>query len=54
MSQLRSNAEEDTTGLHDEVQRNPGGQKMRSAYLRTENKKQNVSDNESRSDFSFT
>ena len=45
---------EDTTGLHDEVQRNPDGQKMRSAYLRTENKKQNVSDNESRSDLSFT
>ena len=24
---------EDTTGLHDEVQRNPDGQKLRSAYL---------------------
>ena len=41
-------------GLHDEVQRNPEGQKMRSAYLRTENKKQNVFDSESRSDLSFT
>ena len=33
---------EDTTGtargLYDEVQRNPDGQKMRSAYLMTENK----------------
>ena len=45
---------EDTTGLHDEVQRNPRGQKMRSAYLRTENEKQNVFDSESRSDLSFT
>ena len=45
---------EDTTGLHDEVQRNPDGQKMRSAYLRTENKKQNVFDSESRSVLSFT
>ena len=45
---------EDTTGLHDEVQRNPDGQKMRSAYPRTENKKQNVFDSESRSDLSFT
>ena len=43
-----------TTGLHDEVQRNPDGQKMRSAYLRTENKKQGVFDCESRSDLSFT
>ena len=34
---------EDTTGLHDEVQRNPDGQKMRSAYLSTENKKQKSS-----------
>ena len=33
---------EDTTGLHDEVQRHPDGQKMRSTYLRTENKKQTV------------
>ena len=45
---------EDTTGLHDEAQRNPDGQKMRSANLRTENKKQNVFDSESRSDLSFT
>ena len=28
--------------------------KLRSAYLRTENKKQNVFDSESRSDLSFT
>ena len=35
---------EDTTGLHDEVQRNPVGQKVRSAYLMTENKKPNVFD----------
>ena len=34
-------------GLHDEVQRNPAGHKMRSAYLRTDNKKQNVFDSES-------
>ena len=39
---------------HDKVQRNPDGQKMRSAYLRTENKKQNVFDSESRSDLGFT
>ena len=49
---------EDTTGtarrLHDEVQRNPDGQKMRSAHILTENKKQNVSDSESRGDLSFT
>ena len=45
---------EDTTGLRDEVQRNPVGQKVRSANLRTENKKQNVFDSESRSDLSFT
>ena len=43
---------EDTTGLHDEVQRNPDGQKMRSAKLR--NKKQNVFDSKSRSDLSLT
>ena len=30
---------EDTTRLHDEVQRNPDGQTMRSAHLRTENRK---------------
>ena len=41
--------------LHDEVQRNPDGQEATcSAYLRTENKKQNVFDSESRSDLSFT
>ena len=45
---------EDTTGLHDEVERNPDGQQMRSAYLRTENKKQDVFDSESGSDLSFT
>ena len=32
---------EDTTGRHDEVQRNPDGQKMRSAQLRIRSKKQN-------------
>ena len=45
---------EDTAGLRDEVQRKPEGQKMRSAFLRTENKKQKVFDSESRSDLSFT
>ena len=51
---LAKQRQEDTTGLHDEVQRNPDGQKMRSAHLRTENKKPNVFDSESRSDLSFT
>ena len=45
---------EDTTGRHDEVQRNPDGQKLRSAQLRIRSKKQNVFDSESRSDASFT
>ena len=43
-----------TTGKHDEVQRNPDGQKMSSAQLRIRSKKQNVFDSESRSDLSFT
>ena len=46
--------EETARGLHDEVQPIPDGQKVRSAYLMTENKKQNVFDSESRSDLSFT
>ena len=58
MFQLRSNAEktlqeqhEDCMTKYNEIQMN---KKMRSAYLMTENKKQNVFDSESRSDSSFT
>ena len=45
---------EDTTGRHDEVERNPDGQKMRSAQLRIRSKKQKIFDSGSRSDLSFT
>ena len=45
---------EDTTGRHDEVQRSPDGQKMRSAQLRIRSKKQNVFDSDSWRDLSFT
>ena len=42
---------EDCMTKYNEVQMD---KKLRSAYLRTENNKQNVSDSESRSDLSFT
>ena len=58
MSQLRSNAEKTPQEQHEDCMTKYNeilmDKKLRSAYLRTENKKQNVFDSESRSDLSFT